>query len=277
MLWHFILKRGLICTLPLGLFACSNQPHFTLAKVEYISFASLKSRTTPGTTYVVQEGDTLFSIAWEFGMNVADIVADNGLTDESKIFAKQTLYLYSNRQALPEQKPDKVKQPLVVKVRPDSDQKKTRKAQKKLDFQPVTRLSSNQQSRLKNNQTPARASSTVIPWRWPVASHTVKPKSIGKGIDVKARRGEPVHAAASGKVVYVGNALRGYGNLVIIKHQHGFLSAYAHNDRVLVKKAQIVQQGQHVADVGSSGTDEAKLHFEIRLNGRPVDPLKYLP
>jgi lipoprotein NlpD len=260
--------------LSLGLFACSNQPHSTLAKVEYISFASVKSRTTQSTTYVVREGDTLFSIAWEFGMNVADIVADNGLTDESKIFAKQTLYLYSNRQALPQPKPDKVKRPLVAK---GGDQKKTRKAKKELDFQPVTRLSSQPQSRLKNKQNPTRASSALIPWRWPVASHTVKPKSIGKGIDVKARRGEPVHAAASGKVVYVGNALRGYGNLVIIKHQHGFLSAYAHNARVLVKKAQTVQQGQHVADVGSSGTDEAKLHFEIRLNGRPVDPLKYLP
>lgn len=206
-------------------------------------------------------------------MNVANIVKDNGLTDESKIFAQQTLYLYPDRVVQPMDKPTQVQ----GKVKSIGEQKKMRKTKKELDFQPVTRLSSHQQSRTKNKQTVRRSSLQKIPWRWPVASHTAKPKSIGKGIDLKASRGAPVHAAASGKVVYVGNALRGYGNLVIIKHQHGFLSAYAHNDRVLVKKAQIVQQGQHVADVGSSGTDEVKLHFEIRLNGRPVDPLKYLP
>jgi len=98
-----------------------------------------------------------------------------------------------------------------------------------------------------------------------------------KGLDITGSRGEPVRAAADGRVVYQGSGLRGYGQLIIIKHNDEFLSAYAHNDRIHVKEGEAVKRGQKIADMGSTGTDRVKLHFEIRRHGAPVDPMKYLP
>jgi lipoprotein NlpD len=98
-----------------------------------------------------------------------------------------------------------------------------------------------------------------------------------KGIDIAGNLGQPVFAAASGQVVYSGTGLRGYGKLLIIKHNDTFLSAYAHNNNLLVKEGDMVKAGQKIADMGSSGTDRVKLHFEIRREGTPVDPMKYLP
>src|SRR5690606_34083696 len=96
-------------------------------------------------------------------------------------------------------------------------------------------------------------------------------------IDIGGKLGQPVVAASAGKVVYAGTGLRGYGNLVIIKHSETFLSAYAHNHQLMVKEGQAVKAGQQIAELGSSGTDREKLHFEIRRDGKPVNPLQYLP
>jgi lipoprotein NlpD len=118
-----------------------------------------------------------------------------------------------------------------------------------------------------------------IDWMWPangkVLSQFVDPTS--KGIDIGGKAGEAVLAAAGGRVMYVGSGIRGYGNLVIIKHNNGFLSAYAHNRAILVKENQTISRGQKIAELGDSDADQPKLHFEIRLQGKPVDPLKYLP
>ena len=98
-----------------------------------------------------------------------------------------------------------------------------------------------------------------------------------KGVDIAGRAGDPVLAAADGRVVYAGSGLRGYGNLVILKHNNTFLTAYAHNQSLLVKEDQAVKQGQKIAEMGSSDADRVKLHFEIRRLGKPVDPARYLP
>jgi lipoprotein NlpD len=98
-----------------------------------------------------------------------------------------------------------------------------------------------------------------------------------KGVDIGGAAGDPVLAAADGRVVYVGAGLRGYGNLIILKHDNVFLTAYAHNRSLLVKEDQSVLKGQKIAEMGSSDTDRVKLHFELRRQGKPVDPLKYLP
>ena len=98
-----------------------------------------------------------------------------------------------------------------------------------------------------------------------------------KGVDIAGRAGDPVLAAADGRVVYAGSGLRGYGNLVILKHNNTFLTAYAHNQSLLVKEDQTVKQGQKIAEMGSSDADRVKLHFEIRRLGKPVDPARYLP
>lgn len=118
-----------------------------------------------------------------------------------------------------------------------------------------------------------------IEWVWPTAGkiQTSFGESNSKGIDISGKNGQPVVAAAAGKVVYSGNNLRGYGNLVIVKHNKTYLSAYAHNSHILVKEGQQVTRGQKIAEMGKSDADGVKLHFEIRRLGKPVDPLKYLP
>ena len=98
-----------------------------------------------------------------------------------------------------------------------------------------------------------------------------------KGIDIGGRAGDPVVAAADGRVVYAGAGLRGYGNLIILKHNNTFLTAYAHNQTLLVREDQTVRKGQKIAEMGSTDTDRVKLHFEIRRQGKPVDPMRYLP
>ncbi|MDP1605809.1 MAG: peptidoglycan DD-metalloendopeptidase family protein [Rhodocyclaceae bacterium] len=132
--------------------------------------------------------------------------------------------------------------------------------------------------------SPAAASAGDIDWAWPAAGKLLASFSEGgagqeanKGIDIAGKLGDPVLAAAPGKVVYAGSGLRGYGNLVIVRHNAMFLSAYAHNSRILVKEGQTVTRGQRIAELGNSDADQPKLHFEVRQQGKPVDPLKFLP
>jgi lipoprotein NlpD len=122
-----------------------------------------------------------------------------------------------------------------------------------------------------------------VSWAWPVSAGQSNKISEpfndtrNKGIDVAGKVGDPVLAAADGEVTYVGSALRGYGNLVIVRHNKLYLSAYAHNDKILVKEGQSVKRGQKIAEMGKSDAESPKLHFEIRRQGKPVDPVKFLP
>lgn len=126
----------------------------------------------------------------------------------------------------------------------------------------------------------ATSSSEDPAWAWPLAG---KPRIIAnysdanKGIDIAGAKGTPVLAAASGKVTYTGTQIRGYGRLVLVKHNNGWISAYAHNDKILVSEEDEVVKGQKIAEMGSSDADQVKLHFEIRKQGKPLDPLKFLP
>jgi lipoprotein NlpD len=138
--------------------------------------------------------------------------------------------------------------------------------------------------------TPAPAPATSAPpvatggdedvgWIWPSAGTVIDrfDEAKNKGIDIGGKLGDPVIAAADGRVVYAGSGLRGYGNLVILKHNNTYLTAYAHNQTLLVKEDQTVRKGQKIAEMGSSDSDKVKLHFEIRRQGKPVDPLRFLP
>ncbi len=118
-----------------------------------------------------------------------------------------------------------------------------------------------------------------VKWSWPAAGPLVGSfdESKVKGLDVGGKAGDPVYAAADGRVVYVGSALRGYGNLIILKHNQTYLTAYAHNQTLLVKDDQVVRRGQKIAEMGSSDSDSVKLHFEIRKQGKPIDPARLLP
>ena len=120
--------------------------------------------------------------------------------------------------------------------------------------------------------------SSVKSWGWPAKGKITGRFGQGgnKGLEISGKKGQPIFAAAAGKVVYQGSGLRGYGNLVIIKHNEEFLSAYAHCDRIVVKEGDVIKKGQRIATMGNTGTNTVKLHFEIRYRGRPVDPEKYL-
>jgi lipoprotein NlpD len=118
-----------------------------------------------------------------------------------------------------------------------------------------------------------------IPWMWPSTGALIAgyDEAKSKGLKIGGKLGDPVYASADGRVVYAGSGLRGYGNLVILKHNETYLTAYAHNQTLLVKEDQTVRKGQRIADMGSSDADKVMLHFEVRRNGKPVDPAKYLP
>ena len=117
-----------------------------------------------------------------------------------------------------------------------------------------------------------------IAWIWPADGKVVGTFSEGRrGIDIAGKLGQPVVAAGAGKVLYAGSGIRGYGNLVIVKHSNNLLSAYAHNKTIFVKEDQTVAKGQKIAEMGNSDSDSVKLHFEIRQQGKPVDPSKFLP
>lgn len=126
---------------------------------------------------------------------------------------------------------------------------------------------------------PARDADGDISWAWPAAGPVTTPFDDvrSKGVSIAGKAGDPVLAAADGRVVYAGSGLRGYGNLVIVKHNATYLTAYAHNQALLVKEDQVVRRGQKIAEMGSSDTDRVQLHFEVRRLGKPVDPARVLP
>ena len=207
--------------------------------------------------YTVKPGDTLIRIGLDSGQNWRDITRWNGIENPNLIEVGQVL-----RVTPPVNEPTAravaASQPPVSTALPPQAQAQT---------QPTPPAPSNS------------GSDEELAWLWPVPGTPMASfdEVKNKGIDIAGRAGEPVLASADGRVVYAGSGLRGYGNLVILKHNNTFLTAYAHNQTLLVKEDQAVRRGQKIAEMGSSDADRVKLHFEIRRQGKPVDPLKYLP
>lgn len=217
-------------------------------------------------THIVKPGETLFSIASRYGLTYQQIASINRIPPPYTIHVSQKIHLGGVAYSAPsKQQAGKVNNSQVAKKTPV---KPTPARKEKATPKPVA-------------QPTKAADATKIPWRWPsqgpVVARFTGSKGLNQGIDIGGKLGEPVMAAAAGQVVYAGSGLRGYGMLLIVKHSDVFLSAYAHNDRLRVKEGDSVKAGQVIADMGSSGTDRVKLHFEIRRSGVPVDPLQYLP
>ena len=198
--------------------------------------------------YTVQSGDTLYSIAFRYGLDYKKLARSNKIAPPYTIFVNQRIRLKGalSKRSTPRQK-------TIAKSSPQKTKKQ------------VTR----------KTQAPK------LNWQWPVPGEVVLAFSttgkVNKGIDIRGGLGESVAAAADGVVVYAGGGLRGYGKLVIVKHNDHFLSAYGHNRAILVKEGEKVKGGQVVAEIGSSGPGQEMLHFEIRRDGKPEDPLLYLP
>lgn len=248
--------------------------------------------------YRVKKGDTLYSISWAANKDFVDIARRNGLKKPYTIYPGQVLNL-------------KLTKPVTTRVKAQNWDANTPKSAKKpikaVIKQPVATSSANGATKVSvakksldqtsNSAYPVpisqqsvnnviHKSKSTLPqkvhrWHWPVKGALIGKFSAkeqgNKGIKIAGTRGDRIQAAADGRVVYAGNALRGYGNLVIIKHSDDYLSAYAHADKILVKEKQFVTAGQTVASMGKTGTNRVMLHFEIRYHGKSVDPLKYLP
>lgn len=217
-----------------------------------------------GSTYIVKFGDTLLGIALQANVSFSQLVLYNNLKSPYLIKEGQVLNLKQNQ---------------TVNEHKYSDQyrinsKITQKTQQKVA--PKKAKTYSKKYIVKKNGT-----KEIVRWVWPSNGKLIKGFSFSdtelQGIRIAAKRDSAVNAAADGKVVYVGSGLRGYGKLIIIKHNNDYLSAYAHNDKLLVKEDQKVKKGQKIALMGDTGANKVYLHFEIRYKGKSVDPLQYLP
>jgi lipoprotein NlpD len=270
---------------------CSSSPSTSPQVVDRThgggSTVPARPQTTAGQ-YVVQRGDTLYSIAFRFGWDWKALAARNNIPPPYTIRPGQRV-----RFDLPQQGSAPVvaqpSRPPVTRVPNTPAQTASRPP---VTTQPPVVIASPPQQPV--SQPPVATSGTPatpgkvqqVPrsakgWAWPSAGVLIgkfsSNGSLNKGIDIAGELGQPVLAASDGSVVYAGSGLRGYGELVIIKHSDAYVSAYGHNRRLLVREGQQVKVGQHIAEMGSTGTDRVKLHFEIRRQGKPVDPLQYLP
>jgi lipoprotein NlpD len=235
-------------------------------------------------TYRVQAGDTLSSIAAAFGRDIKDLVRWNGIDDPSRIRAGQVLRVAppsaESAAAMPvTPTPPATTRPLEAPAAaPGAATPPAASPAAPADTAPAPGAVA---SIPDSKPTPPAAPSAApaADWSWPANGRVIDKfdEKRNKGIGIAGKEGDPVVASADGQVVYSGSGLRGYGNLVILKHNDDFISAYAHNRQILVKQGQTVKRGQRIAEIGRSDANEPKLHFEIRRQGKPVDPLAYLP
>lgn len=212
--------------------------------------------------YTVKPGDTLIHIGLENGQSARDIARWSGVENPNRIEVGQVL-----RVVPPEVNPASASAGVVVS--------------------PVARSAAAMQSSAapaavvpdKSQGSAGHSGPDEISWIWPTSGAVLAGfnEVKNKGLDIGGKLGDPVLAAADGRVVYVGAGLRGYGNLIILKHNNIYLTAYAHNQTLLIKEEQMVRKGQKIAEMGSSDADRVKLHFELRRQGKPVDPISYLP
>lgn len=239
--------------------------------------------------YQVKPGDTLFSIAWEHSLNHRELAKinqiENGLIypgQKLSLMPKHSQPLFDVDSLIASLNREVLKNKIQLKAKPSSISKPAKQLQL-VNVEKTQRDNSQPQfiSKPVTKKTPVKnsVSQQGMRWIWPTNGKILEGFSMSsnKGLDIAAPKGQTVRATAPGKVVYKGDGLRGYGNLVIIKHNDNYLSAYAHNHQIYVSENEVVKAGQRIADVGRSGAKTDKLHFEIRYKGKPVDPLNYLP
>ncbi len=274
------LQRGAIyagllgCVLLAGCTTTSRAPVVDMTNAPPASAAG----TAAGGTYVVKPGDTLYKIARANGVDVDTLKRWNGMTDSNVLSVGQVLKLSAPSTgvaaapigARPVSKPAEPSSSEPTPLPPPGEP------------QPATppgNTATQPPPAVSEAPKPARAADAgVINWAWPASGQLIQTfNSNTKGIDIGGNAGDPVTAAADGKVMYSGNGVRGLGNLIIINHNNGFITAYAHNRALLVKTGQEVKRGTKVAEIGQTDAASPRLHFEIRRQGTPVDPLQYLP
>ncbi len=297
-------RHFLLLTLSLGLLSACSHTTRRAPVVDRAPPAASRPAAAPVEvkedargTYTVKRGDTLLRIALDHGQNYRDIVAWNKLADPNDIKVDQVL-----RVAPPEHESTVRTTAIPMPERPVPVAVPKRPVPR-IDKRPsdavLAEIKKEEGARVERSEpkadrpevatvpAPAVAPGSAVSaaddeklsWMWPSDGKIVATFDEGKnkGIDIAGKPGQQVMAAGAGKVMYAGSGIRGYGNLVIVKHSNSLLSAYAHNRSIVVKEGQNVNKGQMIAEMGDSDADSVKLHFEIRQQGKPVDPSRFLP
>ncbi len=218
-----------------------------------------------GKPYRVVRGDTLYSIAFRLGVDFRDLASWNGIPAPYTIYVGQTLQT-------------RVEAKVAVKAEPKSSSPAAEPAAKSTPKTASPQQNKSSSAKSASKPKTAVALGPVSEWLWPGRGKVIRSysSSLHKGVDIAGTRGDPVRAAAAGVVVYAGTGVKGYGALLIVKHNDLYLSAYGHNDVLDVAEGDNVKAGQQIAQMGSTGTDRVKLHFEIRKQGKPINPTALL-
>ena len=260
-----------ICTycLLFALAACAPKPEIVVEERTTISERQETEKLGGRLIRIVQPGDTLYSIAFANDLDVNELAQWNNIQNIRRIAVGQRIRLTK-----PIGFVAKKKQAPVVQVEVETKARTTKPT------------SNNNKPRVANqapsstSKKPASTNSSNSAWNWPIRGKIVESFVVSKGqqgISIEGNIGSPVFATKAGEVVYVGNALKGYGNLIIIKHSERFLSAYAHNLKTFVVEGQMIEAKQRIGSVGTDNKRRKALHFQIRKDGKPVNPLSYLP
>ncbi|MBA1192689.1 peptidoglycan DD-metalloendopeptidase family protein [Pseudomonas entomophila] len=268
--WAGNLLLPIVLALGALLTGCSSSGSSNASVVDRNASAPKRQAVTSGH-YKVRPGDTLYSIAFRYGWDYKELAARNGIGAPYTIHPGQTIRFSSGSSGS------------TTVVSSPSSSSKTTVTRRVVGTTPVVAQTTTTASTGSSTTVTKVPASEVSAggWMWPangvVIGKFASNGSLNKGIDIAGDLGQPVFAASKGSVVYAGSGLRGYGELIIIKHSDTYVSAYGHNRRLLVREGQTVKAGQTIAEMGSTGTDRVKLHFEIRRQGKPVDPLQFLP
>lgn len=241
-----LMIRAALVFLVVMMMACSSSYHY--APVE--GYRSLQQKNN-SQRYLVRTGDTLYSIAWQQGLDFRVLANWNGVTPPYTIYPGQTIALTPQKKSTT--LPKSIKKPLTNKTKNNEKQRvrqeSSKKYEKKLKFS----------------------------WRWPITPLAVSRDKVKSGVVLRGKSGELVRSSEEGKVVYAGAGLKAYGNLLIVKHNEEFLTAYGYNKKLLVKEGQFVKKGQAIAEIGRDVQQKPSLFFEMRRFGKAVSVTKYLP
>ena len=306
-----MIARGAVLVLGLLLAACASRSPAPVVErgpapppvVAAPTPAPPEPVAQPIPTHTVKRGETLVGIALQYGLDYRELAAWNNIVNPNVLAVGQVLVVAAPAGTKPYAP---VTTPLAmpgppIEARPlaNTPNAKVEPRGQKLPYsdRALAQLSSPEPGAptpapapdaapvpppavptQAEPEKPAGTDREDVDWMWPVKGKVLAPfTEATKGVDIGGKKGAPVLAAASGRVVYAGEGLRGYGKLIIIKHNNTWLSAYAHNDKLLIKEQDDVRKGQKIAEMGSTQTDQVKLHFEVRRQGKPVDPAKVLP
>ena len=303
-------RLSLVTVAALLLSACASHTPAPVVERTAPSAASAAQKPASRDTYTVKSGDTLYSIAREHGMDHRELIAMNNIENPNYITVGRVLKVKPAAAATPTEAV--VAKPIalapVVEQRPlngngatpqapagsagsNTDTLKREPLAGKIPYSDQALAGSQSPEAPKTAETPppavaaAKPAETPAPasnerqWLWPNNGKVIATygDNGSKGLDIAGKTGDPVLAVEEGKVILANNTLRGYGNMIVVKHSSTLISVYAHNSKMLVKEGQSVTRGQKIAEMGNTDADQVKLHFEVRLQGKPVDPLKYLP